>query len=211
MIVLGTLLGAMVSASALLIALEPAPSAPLPGTPLPMAAVNRTGAASDPLTEPVAVAEPERWNTLAVHFSGQSYGSAHLLAREHEKQGLGGLGYHFVIGNGRGEADGQIVVGYRWRHQLDGLRPSRQIAPALGGGDTAPADPRPVVDICLIGDGRNGEPTEKQMRQLVWLVQRLQGRLHIPADRVFITGGGERATRFPIAEFRRQLLSAALP
>ena len=38
----------------------------------------------------------------------------------HVPDGLKGLGYHFVIGNGRGISDGELYVGYRWLDQLAG-------------------------------------------------------------------------------------------
>ena len=193
----------MTLASALLIVLEPAPATPAPG--ISLLAVDQAPAGGELLFDTTPPPSPQRWSALAIHFSGSAGGSARTLHRDHQRMGLGGLAYHFVVGNGRGMGDGQIEIGYRWRHQLDGMRSHGVTARA------AEVPIRPVIDICLIGDGHESAPTDAQVRQLVWLTQQLQEALQITAEQVAVDEGPVGPTRFPLAMFRHQLLMVAGP
>ena len=62
----------------------------------------------------------QRWTTVVVHHSATDRGSASAFDRGHRGKGWDELGYHFVIGNGRGSGDGQIEVGSRWYKQKHG-------------------------------------------------------------------------------------------
>jgi len=63
-----------------------------------------------------------RWKYIVIHHSASYKGSASSIDRYHreEKGWENGLGYDFVIGNGRGSRDGQIEVGGRWNKQIKG-------------------------------------------------------------------------------------------
>jgi hypothetical protein len=94
--------------------------------------------------------------------------------------GLNGLGYHFLIGNGKGDGDGNIHIGYRWDNQ----------SPSAVFGATDPALWDGVISICLVGDGTRKKYTKKQDLQNHLLVQRLRDGLYkkygiiIPRERV---------------------------
>lgn len=203
MIVLGSLVGAMTVASGLLLLFEPGPTAPRQGVSLNV--VDTTGDRGESLlfaTNPPPQAA--RWSSIIIHASGTPFGSAQSINRVHERLGRGGLGYHFVVNNGSGAEDGLIEVGFRWRHQYVGAYQPN----AVDGPDT-----RRAIGVCLIGDGDAQSYSQVQMRELLWLVQRLQGRFEIPVEHVMIqmdAGPGQVGKLFPIAQFRRQLLRPTL-
>lgn len=148
--------------------------------------------------------ENPRWSGIVIHHSGRSIGSPAAIADRQREQGLAGLGYHFVIGNGRRMGDGELHVGYRWLDQLPG---------AHVAGPAGMAHNQQSIGICLVGDG-NAEPfTEAQMRRLAELVIALADRFDIPQNRVFLHADLAQTTSpgryFPQAWLRDRL--AALP
>lgn len=162
----------------------------------------------------------QRWTAIVIHHSGSPAGDAASIERRHFDAGLAGLGYHFVVGNGQGLDDGQVVVGYRWERQLPGAHVARwtraQVDPALAW--TAPSASVPDADalnqhaiaICLVGNGERRSFTERQLRETVALVRALQAELGIRSEAIYlhsdvapVVGPGRF---FPIGDFRRQLL-----
>jgi hypothetical protein len=207
--VLGALVLAMALTSALLLCLEPKPTAPQ--TQVILVGNEAYRAPEDALFDTAPEASPGRWAAIVIHSSGTATGNASTLDREHQRLGLVGVGYHFVIGNGRGAPDGQIEMSFRWRRQLAGAHSS---------GVNAAWYNQHAVGICLVGDS-NQPPTHVQLQQLVWLVRALQEKLSIPADHVIVQfdapmarpGAGEPgnkaiASLFPASAFRQQLLAA---
>lgn len=194
--VLGALILGMTLTSALLLALEPGPVAPLSGVTLQ--SIDNTVAPGDKLFQ---TETPRPWKAIVIHDSGSLSGSSQTLNAVHERAGRGGLGYHFVINNGNGESDGLIEVGFRWQRQFPG---------AYLEGTGADEWNQNAIGICLIGDADRRAFTEPQLRELVWLVQQVQAKHGIPADQVYVEVGskGEGANRlFPFAWFRGQLLT----
>lgn len=127
--------------------------------------------------------EQGRWTSIVIHHSGLPGGTPESIDREHRSYGYAGLGYHFLIGNGRGLDDGAIHAGPRWNLQ----QPGAHVAPRAGGA-TPDADElnRTSIGICLIGNGSREEFTARQMTELVALVRRLQQELEIPASAVHL-------------------------
>ncbi|HLY09128.1 MAG TPA: peptidoglycan recognition family protein [Planctomycetota bacterium] len=117
-----------------------------------------------PLTNPA-------FRSIVIHHSATHGGSAAAFERNHRAR-LGGLAYHFVIGNGSGAADGAVEVGYRWRDQIPGPHTKNQDINLES------------IAICLVGDFEKEAPTKKQVAALVELLERLCREGHIPADRV---------------------------
>lgn len=206
MTVLASLVGAMTVGSAVLLVLEPGPVRSIGGLSL-SSVQGRTSPASAVSFAADAPVAPERWVTILIHdgeepnevaqFAGLGSGSA---------AGVDRSGYHFVIGNGRGIPDGRIEIGALWERQLPGRFSigTRAELPASG-----------AIGIRVVGDGDHHAFTDKQMRSLVWLVQSLQAQYGIPAERVVVesgTAGGARIGRlFPLAWFRQQILTFAVP
>src|SRR5436309_13497471 len=103
------------------------------------------------------------WQYIVIHHSATPAGNAASFDRMHKAKGWDELGYHFVIGNGTGSADGQIEVGPRWPKQK-------------WGAHAKTADQRfnnYGIGICLVGNFDIERPTKAQMES----VERLVGYL----------------------------------
>lgn len=105
------------------------------------------------------------WRYITLHHSATREGNAEIFDRYHRRQRMGGLFYHFVIGNGRGSRDGEIEVGWRWRGQVEVER-------------------RADIQICLVGDFNRQELTPAQFNSLVELIEVLRWQYHIPLGNI---------------------------
>jgi N-acetylmuramoyl-L-alanine amidase len=121
-----------------------------------------------------AEAAPARnpaFKSIVLHHSATHGGSASAFERDHRTR-LGGLAYHFIVGNGSGAGDGEVETGYRWRDQIPGPHTKNQ----------------PVnlesIGICVVGDLRAQPPTEKQLLALLDLLEKLCRECGIPAERI---------------------------
>jgi hypothetical protein len=168
LIVWGTLVASMTLASGLLMLLEPRPIRQVGN--LSLSAVEAAPSGIDVIFHTDPAPAPDRWQRIVIQHSGEPSGSARTIGQRHQALGYGGLQYHFVIGNGfdRQAEDGLIEVGPLWLNQ----------------GDSVYTDH--AITICLVGNGDRLPPTEAQLRQLERLVTRLQQRLDVPPDRVFL-------------------------
>lgn len=201
-VVLSSLIGSMTLASGLLLLLEPAPSNSW-GRAIELTSVRSLVSEDEQIFEVEVPVHSGRWDAIVIHDSGSRFGSAATVDRVHRQLGRDGLGYHFVINNQQGDhEDGQIERGPRWRQQQDGHH---------SGGTRGEWLNRRAIGICLIGDLAKEGPSNAQIEQLIWLVQRLQARLEISANRVFspsdLEGRAGSPPIFPIDQFRAQLLA----
>jgi N-acetyl-anhydromuramyl-L-alanine amidase AmpD len=125
-------------------------------------------------------APPRQWQYLVVHHTATDAGSvesiheAHLKNKDKNGNPWLGIGYHFVIGNGRGMADGTIEPTFRWRTQIQG---------AHAGSSNKDYNER-GVGICLVGNFEETPPTAAQRRSVKLLVQTLKSEYNIPAANV---------------------------
>jgi hypothetical protein len=200
-------MGLMTLCSLLLLGLKPqareAPRAVAGWSSEPEAQLKRRLFATEEPTK------PGRWRRIVIRFSGADRGSAYWLARRHQAQGRGSLGYHFVINNGSYRPDGSLEIGPRW---------DRQSPSAIDDHPSNDA-PEATLAICLVGDGRRYPPTPAQMQRLLWLVRHLTQHLDIPLRHVHFQPAPRptaQRTRQPLAqfphdEFRQQLFAAADP
>ncbi|MGE5309196.1 MAG: N-acetylmuramoyl-L-alanine amidase [Deltaproteobacteria bacterium] len=101
-----------------------------------------------------------RWRTITVHHSATRYGNARIFDISHRRRGMGGLFYHFLIGNGNGMGDGEIQVGRRWLRQSEVNRPQD-------------------IQICLVGNFMKQRVTDKQYDSLRKLIAVLKRRYNI--------------------------------
>lgn len=162
-----------------------------------------------------APADRSRWRAIVIHHSGAPAGDASSIERVHLSQGLTGLGYHFIVGNGQGLGDGMVHVGYRWNRQLPGAHVAARIddTPGVARASFGAADAemfnKHSIGICLVGNGNRRSFTDRQMRELVSLVRSLQEEFGIPASAVRLhsdlSGIESPGRHFPVAEFESQL------
>ena len=205
LIVLGSLLGAMTVAAGALMLLEPSKGGEqrLPRfSEVSLAAFDQPKDPADALFAVNPRPTAKRWTSIVVRFSGAEHGSAQSLGELHKRAGVGDLAYHFVLGNGQGASDGLVEIGPRWEQQRPGYT-----SIALHNQE----DSHHVIDICLIGDFDATAPTQAQRDDLVWLVQQLQTRLQIPAERVLLGDGrtSKAGRYFPVSWFRQQLVRSS--
>ncbi len=141
------------------------PPAAEPGT--------ETAVQPEPGTEPWARRGVRTWRYIVIHHSATAVGSAAEFDRYHKSKGWGGLGYHFVVGNGNGSGDGQLEVGYRWSDQLTGAHAKNRLFNEYG------------IGICLVGNFQETDPSPAQVRTTRALVAALQEAYGIPNARVY--------------------------
>jgi len=112
---------------------------------------------------------PGRWDYIVIHHSATSMGNARSMDRYHREQRHmeNGLAYHFVIGNGHGMGDGEIVIGHRWTQQLNGGHLASEALNARSLG------------ICLVGNFDEQPPTRRQLESLNVLTGYLMNRCGI--------------------------------
>ena len=126
-----------------------------------------TGGMSLPQIESLVGPKKNRtaWNVITVHHSGTKQGSAQLFDRDHRRRHMGGLFYHFVIGNGTHTPDGSIEVGWRWREQVKANRPND-------------------VQICLVGNFDDQEVSNAQLDSLAKLINVIRKQYNIPVSAI---------------------------
>lgn len=115
------------------------------------------------------------WRYIVVHHSATVTGNAAEFDSLHRGKGWDELGYHFVIDNGQGGADGLIEVGSRWPMQKWG---------AHCGGTPDNEYNEYGIGICLVGDFTSAMPTAAQQASLRELLAYLMTAYNIPAARV---------------------------
>jgi N-acetyl-anhydromuramyl-L-alanine amidase AmpD len=94
----------------------------------------------------------------------------------HRAKGWDELGYHFVVGNGTGSADGEVEVGGRWSKQKHGAH-----CKVMGHPEYNDVG----IGICLVGNFNVTRPSRMQMASLARLVRYLMDRYNIPRDRIY--------------------------
>ncbi len=200
-VVWGSLLVGMTVVGGSMMLLENRPFAPGKVLALPPAAMlDSTPATKANLIAANVKFDQDRWVGIVIHHSGSAMGSADSLARQQQAAGIKSLGYHFVIGNGQGSADGLVTTGPRWLTQQAGAHAKGPQSENLN---------RRTIGICLIGDGESRTFTDAQTASLVTLVAQLQKQFNIPASAVVlhrdVAATSSPGRLFPEASFRARL------
>lgn len=134
------------------------------------------------------------WRYVVLHHSGAPVGSVSSIDEEHRSRSDSegrrwlGIGYHFVIGNGRGMDDGEVQPTFRWRQQLAGAHAGVREYNEDG------------IGICLIGDFSQQPPSRRQLAACERLVADLCSDYELPASRV-IRHSDVKATECPGGQF----------
>lgn len=112
--------------------------------------------------------KPRKWKYIVLHHTAVDQGSvesiheAHLQRRDSNGNPWLGIGYHFVIGNGRGMKDGEIQPTFRWRQQMHGAHAGNSTYNNTG------------IGICLVGNFENHPPTSNQLAAAKKLIRQLK-------------------------------------
>ena len=139
---------------------------PQPVTPSPVALSGRPLPLSRVIEKKIGVKHPlSKWRTITLHHSATDTGNAASFHRDHKKRRMGGLFYHFVIGNETGSGDGEVEVGWRWKRQVKSNRPYD-------------------IQVCLVGDFNKQDVSKKQFQSLVSLIHLLRKQYNIPLRHV---------------------------
>jgi len=143
------------------------------------------------------------WRYIVIHHSATDRGNAASFDRSHRRRGWDELGYHFVIDNGDGGADGRIEVGSRWKKQKWGAH--------IGGTPNNEYNNH-GIGICLVGDFRNKMPSHAQIASLERLVRHLANKYGIQVDNVIgHSEGPNTATVCPGAVFMNWIRHSLRP
>lgn len=130
------------------------------------------------------------WDRVVLHHTATSTGSVASIDSVHKRKTDGrgqpwlGIGYHFVIGNGQGMADGAIEPTFRWRQQLPGAHAGDAEINQTG------------VGIALVGNFDKSPPTPAQREAVTRLIRHLLETLELTPERV-IGHGDIKATACP--------------
>lgn len=95
---------------------------------------------------------------IILHHSASDFGNAEVIDGWHRERGYTCIGYHYVICNGSGGADGIIDIG----------------RPLWFEGAHAKGHNKDSVGICLIGDFTDSIPSEAQLKSLDMLIKTLR-------------------------------------
>jgi hypothetical protein len=145
-----------------------------------------------------------KWKSIVLHHSSTAGGDVASIDAEHRrrKDASGkpwlGIGYHFVIGNGSGMADGSVEPTFRWRKQLAGAH----------AGDLKQNESG--IGICLIGNFNDVEPTPRQVASVKELITALAEQYQLDRSDV-VRHQDVRATECPGRKFPFDQVVAPLP
>jgi hypothetical protein len=116
---------------------------------------------------------PGRWNCIEIYYSDTKAGNIEQLASLSGLVSPDELNCHFVICNGLGGDDGQILLTEKWQRQWS-IVPGRTWH---GTGQT--------IRVCIIADGEAVRLTDSQVKRTEALVEALCRKFKIPADSVY--------------------------
>jgi LysM repeat protein len=133
--------------------------------PAPVIRTAGRGMDADEISRLIGVKKPGYWKTITVHHSATRQGGAAPFHRDHVRRRMGGLFYHFVIGNGSLTRNGEVEVGFRWKKQIKANRPYD-------------------IQICLVGDFSKNHVSQAQLDSTVNLIRVLMNEYHIPRSAV---------------------------
>ena len=110
------------------------------------------------------------WRHIVLHHSATPGGNVAAFEAWHRsgsRRFALGMAYHFVIGNGRGMRDGELVAGSRWRRQQQGAHIAARLRDEQTGANLAAES----IGVCLVGNFEHAAPTRAQLATLRRLVR----------------------------------------
>lgn len=147
---------------------------------------------------------PRKWRHIVIHHTASSAGSVESIHEAHIGRGWDGIGYHFLIGNGKGMDDGEIQSTFRWREQIHGAHAK---SPGNEYNEYG-------IGICLVGNFEETQPSEAQLASVKRLVSVLKHEYQL-SDSQVIGHRDVKATacpgkNFPIGEISRSSVFSVL-
>ena len=131
-----------------------------------------------------------KWRHIVLHHTASSAGSIESIHESHIGRGWDGIGYHFVIGNGKGMEDGEIQPTFRWREQIHGAHAKSPNNEYNEYG----------IGICLVGNFEETQPSAAQLASVKRLVGVLKSEYRLTDGQV-IGHRDVKATAFPGKNF----------
>ena len=120
-----------------------------------------------------AAQSPNRWSCIEIYYSATKAGNIEQLASLNGLTSPEDINCHFVICNGLGAGDGQILPTEKWKRQWS-IIPGRTW---YGGGQT--------IRICVIADDKTARPTNLQVKRIETLVEALCRRFNIRPEYIY--------------------------
>lgn len=147
------------------------------------------------------------WNSIVLHHTATEAGSVESIHANHRKRTTDGkpwmgIGYHFVIGNGKGMLDGAVEPTFRWHDQLHGAH----------AGDRA--HNQHGIGVALIGHFDKQPPTPAQLASLRRLIIHLKSAHRIPVGGL-VGHGDIKSTAcpgrlFPLATLKKEFAASSI-
>lgn len=134
------------------------------------------------------------WKYIVLHHTASEQGDVESIHESHlknkDKNGKPwlGIGYHFVIGNGKGMGDGEIEPTFRWKKQMQGAHAG--VADYNQHG----------IGVVLVGNFEDSSPTVAQLASVKKLVRALSREYEIKSAQI-VGHGDVKATECPGAHF----------
>ena len=116
---------------------------------------------------------PDRWNSIEIYYSNTKAGNIRQLVALSGLASPDDINCHFVICNGSGGRDGEIMAAEKWQRQWS-IVPSQKW---YGSNQT--------IRICLIADGKTVHPTDFQRKRLDALIEVLSRKFNIRPQNVY--------------------------
>lgn len=114
-----------------------------------------------------------RWNCVEVYFSGTKAGNIEQLASLTGHSTPDQIDCHFVVCNGLGGTDGQILSTKKWQRQWS-------VVPGRNWYGTPQ-----TIRVCVVADGKQTPPSNAQIRRVEALVEKLAKRFEIDQQDIY--------------------------
>jgi len=121
-------------------------------------------------------ASPDRWSRVEVFYSNTRGGDIDWLAARTGLSEAKDLNCHFVICNGLGGNDGDILKTEKWQHQAS-------VVPLQNWYSASQ-----TIRICVVADGKQSLPTDCQVKRAATLVRFLSRKFQITTDNILYPG-----------------------
>jgi len=114
----------------------------------------------------------DRWDCIEIYYSGTKAGNIEQLTSISGLPAPEDINCHFVICNGLGGGDGQILPTEKWQRQWS-ITPGRTW---YGSSNT--------IRICVIADDSSCHPTDCQIKRVEQLVEGLHRKFNVDTESI---------------------------